>query len=157
MRSHRRSTAAALLLSAALVLGTAACTGGGDDGADAAPSTDASAGTTIDWPKAVDPAATTEPFVVVWTAVVENGDGATQQVQPEIEKLNEVGYQTLPWSPSCQSTAGEQLSALTGYADPLGVGVAFATAEDASKFDTLYEASNTISMTTGTYTCAAAS
>jgi hypothetical protein len=158
MRSHRRSTAAALLLSAALVLGTAACTGGGDDGTDAAPSTGASAaGTTLDWPKAIDPAATTEPFVVVWTALVENGDGATQKVEPEIEKLGQVGYQTLPWSPSCQSTAGEQLQALTGYADPLGVGVAFATAEDASKFDTLYEGSNTISVTTGTYTCAAAS
>jgi hypothetical protein len=157
MRSHRRSTAAALLLSASLVLATAACTGGGDD-ADAAPSTDASAaGTAMDWPKAIDPATTTDAFWVVWTDVVENGDGATQQVQPTIEKLGEVGYSTLPWDPSCQSGAEEQLAGLTGYADPIGVGVAFATAEDAGKFDTLYEGNNTISVTQGTYTCAAAS
>ncbi|MGY4643475.1 hypothetical protein [Cellulomonas sp. URHB0016] len=160
MRSHRRSTAAAtLLLSASLVLATAACTGGGDDAdADAAPSTDATAaGTTLEWPKAIDPATSTDAFWVVWTAIVENGDGATQEVQPEIEKLGEVGYQTLPWDPSCQSGAEEQLAGLTGYADPIGVGVAFASAEDAGKFDTLYEGSDTKSVTQGTYTCATAS
>jgi len=155
MRSHRRSTAAALLLSASLVLATAACTGGDDD--DAAPSTDSTAaGTTVEWPQAIDPATATDAFWVVWTDVVENGDGATAKVQPTIEKLGEVGYDTLPWDPSCQSGAEEQLSGLTGYADPLGVGVAFASAEDAGKFDTLYEGS-TISVTQGTYTCAAAS
>src|SRR5689334_8457507 len=65
MRSHRRSTAAALLLFASLVLATAACTGGDDD--DAAPSTDSTAaGTTVEWPQAIDPAAATDAFWVVW-------------------------------------------------------------------------------------------
>ncbi|GIG19537.1 hypothetical protein Cch01nite_02610 [Cellulomonas chitinilytica] len=155
MRPHRRSTAAALLLSASLVLATAACTGGGDDADDAPPSSPTAAGTTVEWPTAIDPATTTDAFWVVWTDVVENGDGATQKVQPTIEKLGEVGYDTLPWDPSCQSGAEEQLAGLTGYADPLGVGVAFATAEDAGKFDTLFE--GTISVTQGTYTCATSS
>ena len=151
MRQPRRSIVAALLLSAAL-LSTAACTGGGgDDNADS----DASvAATTPAWPTAIDPTTTTEPLFVVWTDVAETGDGDTTKLQPSIDSLAALGYQTLPWDPACQSGAEERLAGLTGFADPLGVGVVFATAQDAGTFDTLYDG-NTISLTEGTYTCGA--
>ena len=67
-----------------------------------------------------------------------------------------MGYPTLPWDPACQTGTEEQLAGLTGFADPLGVGVVFATAQDAGTFDTLYEG-NTVSLTTGPYTCGATS
>ena len=44
------------------------------------------------------------------------------------------------------------LPSLTRFVDPLGVGVVFATAQDAATFDTLYEG-NTITVLEGTYTC----
>ena len=154
MRQPRRSIVAALTLSAAL-LSTAACTGGGgDDDTDAR--TPSVAATTPAWPTAIDPTTTTEPLFVVWTDVVETGDGDTTTLQPSIDSLAALGYQTLPWDPACQSGAEERLAGLTGFADPLGVGVVFATAQDAGIFDTLYEGA-TVSMTEGPYTCGAAS
>ena len=154
MRQPRRSTVAALTLTAALLLGTTACTGGDDDAAADAPPAGTPAATT--WPTAIDPTATAEPFWVVWTDVTETGDGDTTTLQPSIDSLSALGYQTLPWDPACQSGAEEQLAGLTGFADPLGVGVAFASAQDAGTFDTLYEGA-TVSLTEGTYTCGAAS
>jgi hypothetical protein len=151
MRQPRRSTAAALLLSATLVLGTAACTG---DDADDAPPADAVTAPT--WPTAIDPTATAEQFWVVWTEVVETGAGDTTALQPSIDSLAALGYQTLPLDPACQSGAEEQLAGLTGYGNPLGVGVAFGSAQDAGVFDTLYEGA-TVSITPGTYTCGTAS
>ena len=154
MRTPRRSIVAALTLSAAL-LSTAACTGGGgDDDADADASDAAAAATAPTWPTAIDPATTTEPFFVVWTDVVETGEGDTTTLQPSIDSLSALGYQTLPWDPACQSGAEEQLAGLTGFANPLGVGVVFASAQDAGTFDTLYEGA-TVSLTEGTYTCGA--
>ena len=152
MRQPRRSIVAALTLSAAL-LSTAACTGGGGDDADTDP---AVAATTPAWPTAIDPTTTTEPLFVVWTDVVETADGDATTLQPSIDSLAALGYQTLPWDPACQSGAEERLAGLTGFADPLGVGVVFATAQDAGTFDTLYDG-NTISVTDGTYTCGATS
>jgi hypothetical protein len=151
MRQPRRSILAALTLSAAL-LSTAACTG--DDGADS-PGPAVSA-TTPAWPAAVDPAGTTDPVFVVWTDVVETGDGDTTTLQPSIDSLSALGYQTLPWDPACQSGAEELLAGLTGFANPLGVGVAFASAQDAGTFDTLYDGA-TVSLTEGAYTCGTAS
>ena len=153
MRQPRRSIVAALTLSAAL-LSTAACTsGGGDDNAD---TDSAVAATTPAWPTAIDPTTTTEPLFVVWTDVVETGEGDTTALQPSIDSLAALGYQTLPWDPACQSGAEEQLAGLTGFANPLGVGVVFATAQDAGTFDTLYDGA-TVSVTEGTYTCGTAS
>ncbi|WP_157453753.1 hypothetical protein [Cellulomonas sp. Root485] len=154
MRQPRRSIVAALMLSAAL-LSTAACTGGGGDDDDTAADPSVAA-TTPAWPTAIDPATTTEPLFVVWTDVVETGEGDTTALQPSIDSLAALGYQTLPWDPACQSGAEERLAGLTGFADPLGVGVVFATAQDAGTFDTLYDG-NTISVTDGTYTCGATS
>jgi hypothetical protein len=151
MRQPRRSTSAALLLCATLALSTSACTGDDADAdSDAAP---ADAATAPAWPTAVDPATTAEPFWVVWTGVVETGDGDTATLQPAIDSLSALGYQTLPWDPACQSGAEEQLAGLTGFADPLGVGVAFGSAQDAGTFDTLYDGA-TVSLTEGTFTCA---
>jgi hypothetical protein len=152
MRQPRRSTVAALTLCATVLLSTAACTGG--DGGDDAPS--AAAPTAPSWPTAIDPTTTAEQFWVVWTEVVETGDGDTTTLQPSIDSLATLGYQTLPLDPACQSGAEEQLAGLTGYSNPLGVGVAFGSAQDAGMFDTLYDGP-TVSITPGTYTCAAAS
>ena len=151
MRTPRRSIVAALTLSAAL-LSTAACTGGGGDDADADASAAAASATAPTWPTAIDPATTTEPFVVVWTDVVETGEGDTTALQPSIDSLAALGYQTLPWDPACQGGAEELLAGLTGFANPLGVGVVFASAQDAGTFDTLYDG-KTVSLTEGTYTC----
>ncbi|WP_421734743.1 hypothetical protein [Cellulomonas sp.] len=152
MRQPRRSTAAALTLTAALLLSTAACTGGDAD--DAAPT--AAVATAPAWPTAIDPTATAEPFWVVWTEVVETGAGDTSTLQPSIDSLAALDYQTLPLDPACQSGAEEQLAGLTGFGNPLGVGVAFGSAQDAGTFDTLYEGA-TVSITEGTYTCGTAS
>ena len=148
MRQPRRSIVAALTLSAAL-LSTAACTGGSDD--EAAPQTEVAAAAPA-WPTAIDPATTTEPLFVVWTDVVETGEGDTTALQPSIDSLAALGYQTLPWDPACQGGAEELLAGLTGFANPLGVGVVFASAQDAGTFDTLYDG-KTVSLTEGTYTC----
>ncbi|MDC7120770.1 hypothetical protein OMK64_04395 [Cellulomonas fimi] len=155
MRRTPRSTAAALLLAAAVVLGTAACTGSDDE--TATPDAGGGDGTaaTLAWPTAIDPATAEDSFFVVWTDVAESSEGP-EKLQPTIDALAAAGYTTLPWDPACQSGAEEQLGGLTGYADPLGVGVAFATAEDAGAFDTLYEGA-TVSILEGTYTCAKAS
>ena len=151
MRRTPRSTAAALLLASAVALGTAACTGSDDDTSTPDGGADGTAAT-LAWPTAIDPASTDDPFFVVWTDVSESADGP-EKLQPTIDALAAAGYTTLPWDPACQSGAEERLGGLTGYTDPLGVGVAFATAEDAGAFDTLYEGA-TVSVTEGTYTCA---
>ena len=154
MRQPRRSTVAALTLTAALLLTTSACTGGDEDATpDPAPSGTPAATT---WPTAIDPTVTSEPFWVVWTDVTETGDGDTTALQPSIDSLSALGYPTLPWDPACQSGAEEQLAGLTGITDPLGVGVAFASEQDAGTFFTLYDGSM-VSLTEGTYTCGAAS
>jgi hypothetical protein len=149
-RHPRRAAAAALLLAACATL--AGCTHG--DATPHASGTPQASAEALAWPKAVDPAQADGQFYVAWTAVEESSDGVAK-LQPEIDKLAKVGYQVLPWDPSCQSGAQEQLAALTGYTKPLGVGVAFATARDAGVFDTLFHGTgSTVSVTQGTYTCA---
>lgn len=108
----------------------------------------------VEWPEAValDDVGD-EEFFVVWTGVAESGPGAETELQPSVDALAEVGYDTLPWDPKCQSGAEEGLIALTGFADPLGVGIPFATAEDAGAFDTLYEGA-IVTVSPGTHTCA---
>ncbi|MBO3083518.1 hypothetical protein [Cellulomonas fengjieae] len=149
MRQPRRGLVAALTLCAALLASTA-CTGGDGDSPDPATTV-----TTPAWPTAIDPATSAEPFFVVWTDVVETGEGDTATLQPSIDSLSALGYPTLPWDPACQSGAEELLSGLTGFTDPLGVGVAFESAQDAGTFDTLYDGA-TVSLTEGTYTCGTA-
>ena len=154
MRRTPRSTAAALLLAAAVTLGTAACTGSDDDAATPDADADGTA-PTLAWPASIDPATAEDSFFVVWTDVADSAEGP-EKLQPTIDALAAAGYTTLPWDPACQSGAEELLGGLTGFADPLGVGVAFASAEDAGTFDTLYEGA-TVSVTEGTYTCATSS
>ncbi|AEE45107.1 hypothetical protein [Cellulomonas fimi] len=153
MRQTLRSTAAALLLAGTVALGASACTGSDDTSTDA-PDGEGTAVTPA-WPTAIDPATAQDAFWVVWTDVADTAEGAAK-LQPTIDALAAAGYTTLPWDPACQSGAEEQLGGLTGYADPLGVGVAFASAEEAGMFDTLYEGA-TVSVTEGTYTCTPAS
>ncbi|UZN02294.1 hypothetical protein [Cellulomonas sp. S1-8] len=137
---HRGRVAAAVLLSVAALLSTAACSGG-DEGVD--PSA-------ADWPTAVTPADTDGDFWVVWTAIAETVDDPA--LATEIDRLAEQGYEVETWSPGCQDGAQEQLGGLTGYAEPVGVGVAFASEEDAGIFDTRDEGT-TVSVTTGAWTC----
>ncbi|MBF0686430.1 MAG: hypothetical protein IR158_01515 [Cellulomonas sp.] len=137
---HRPGRLAATALTVAALLTVAAC-GGGDEGVD--PST-------ADWPTAITPADAEGEFFVVWTALAENGDDPA--LATEVERLADQGYEVEPWAPGCQSGAQEDLSALTGLAEPVGVGVAFASAEDAGVFDTRDEGA-TVSVTTGTWTC----
>ncbi|MBO3094243.1 hypothetical protein [Cellulomonas dongxiuzhuiae] len=136
---HRRVRTAAAVLSVAALLTVAACSG--DDGVD--PST-------AEWPEAITPADADGEFFVVWTAIAENGDDPA--LATEVGRLAEEGYEVEPWSPGCQSGAQEQLSGLTGYAEPVGVGVSFASEEDAGIFDTRDEGT-TVSLTQGTWTC----
>lgn len=137
---HPRRTAAALLAAGALALPLAACTG--DDGVD--PSTAA-------WPEAVAPAEAEGDLWVVWTAVADaGGEGALEE---EVSRLGELGYDAEAWDPECQEGAGAQIAGVTGYADPVAVGLAFASEEDAGVFDTRYEGA-TVSLTTGPWTCA---
>ena len=139
MRTPRQSLLpAAAVLAVALL--TSAC-GGGDEGVD--PST-------ADWPTAVTPADAEGEFWVVWTAVAENGDDPA--LATEVDRLADEGYEVEPWAPGCQSGAQESLGALTGYPEPVGVGVAFASEEDAGVFDTRDEGT-TVSVTSGTWTC----
>jgi len=137
---HPRGRVAGLALSLAVLLTTAACTGG-DDGVD--PSA-------AEWPTAVAPGASDGDLWVVWTAVAENDEDPA--LATEVERLAEQGYETEPLSPACQPGAQEQLAGLTGYAEPVGIGVAFASEEDAGVFDTRDEGT-TVSVTTGTWTC----
>lgn len=139
-RHVRGRTAATVTLTVATLLAVAAC-GGGDDGVD--PSA-------ADWPTAITPADAEGEFHVVWTAIAETADDPA--LATEIERLADEGYEAEAWSPGCQSGAQEQLAGLTGFAEPVGVGVAFATAEDAGIFDTRDEGT-TVSLTTGTWTC----
>lgn len=141
MRTPRRGrVAATLTLSFAALLLVSACSGG-DEGVD--PST-------ADWPTAITPADADGEFVVVWTAIAENGEDPA--LATEVARLADEGYEVEAWSPACQSGAQEGLSALTGFAEPVGVGVAFATDEDAGIFDTRDEGT-TISVTKGTWAC----
>jgi hypothetical protein len=153
MRHTPRSAAAALLLAGAVVLGASACTGSDDEPTETPEGAGAVA--TPSWPTPIDPATAQDAFWVVWTDVAESAEGP-EKLQPTIDALAAAGYTTLPWDPACQSGAEERLGGLTGFADPLGVGVAFASAEEAGMFDTLYEGA-TVSVTEGTYTCATAS
>ncbi len=137
---HPRGRVAAVALSVAVLLTTAACSGG-DGGVD--PSA-------ADWPEAISPADADGDFWVVWTAVAENGDDPA--LATETARLAEQGYETEPWSPQCQAGALEQISGLTGYAEPVGVGVAFASEEDAGVFDTRDEGT-TVTVSSGSWTC----
>lgn len=145
---RRTSPAAALLLGLGLAL-TAGCSGSSDEPDDAA-----APGGELTWPEAIDVEDAEGPFWVVWTGVAESGADVEAELQPSVDALAEVGYDTLPWDPKCQTTAEEQLVELTGYTDPLGVGVPFASAEDAGAFDTLYEGA-VVTVTEGTHACAA--
>ena len=134
---RRLARAAALPLAALLALG--ACSG--DQGVD--PST-------ADWPDAVSPSEADGDFIVVWTAVAENADDPA--LAAEVERLADLGYDVEPWSPACQSGAQEQLASVTGFEEPVAVGVAFASEEDAGVFDTRDEG-QTVSHTAGSWTC----
>ena len=138
---HRPGRLAATSLTVAALLTVAACSSGGAEGVD--PSA-------ADWPEAVDPATHDGEFVVVWTAIAETAQDPA--LAAEVERLAEEGYEVEPWSPGCQSGAQDPLTSLTGFAEPVGVGVAFASEEDAGVFDTRDEGS-TVSHTTGTWTC----
>jgi len=135
---HRRAAAAAAL--SILVLLPAACTAG-DEGVD--PSA-------ADWPTAVAPADADGELWVVWTAVAEGTDDPA--LATEVDRLGRLGYEVEPASAGCQTGAQEVLAGLTGFAEPTGVGVAFASEEDAGVFDTRDEGT-TVSVTTGTWTC----
>lgn len=149
MSTRRRTSPAAVLLVALGLALTAGCTGSSEEPADAAQT-----GGELTWPEAIDVDEAEGEFWVVWTGVAESGADVEAALQPSVDALAEVGYDTLPWDPKCQSGAEESLIALTGYADPLGVGVPFATAEDAGAFDTLYEGA-VVTVTPGTHTCGA--
>ncbi|MFI2754379.1 hypothetical protein ACGIF2_13195 [Cellulomonas sp. P22] len=145
MRTPPRPARAAALvpLIAALAL-TAGCSGGGP----AAPPTP-------EWPTALTvDADTAAPFWVVWTAVAEQGDTAASTLQPALDQLDEAGYSGQEWDPACVTASEQQLAALTGYADVVGVGVAFASEKDVGAFDTLFEGT-VVSVTSGEYTCTA--
>lgn len=105
---------------------------------------------TLVWPTAVDPAAATGTLWVVWTAVA--ADASDPTLTTAAAELGALGFTASPWPASCQDGAQEVLSALTGTQDPTGVGVAFASAQDAGVFDTLYDGT-TVSLTEGAYTC----
>jgi len=138
---QRTAPAAVLLLAVAL---TSACTSSMDT-ADTGPS----------WPTAIAlPADTTTTFWVVWTAVAEAKDGVDAELKPAADLLKAAGYDAKPWDPTCQTGAKEALVALTGYADPVAVGVVFASDKDAGTFDTLYDGP-VVSVTPGTNACAA--
>lgn len=151
MSTRRRTTpAAALALALGLAALTAGCTGSSSDEPDAT----AAPADELTWPEAIDPAAAEGEFFVVWTGVAESGADVEAELQPSVDALAEVGYDTLPWDPRCQTGAEESLAALTGYTDPLGVGIPFASPEDVGAFDTLYEGA-VVSVTEGTHTCTA--
>lgn len=144
MRTRRRHAPAAALvpLLAALTL-TAGCSG------------DSTATPTLEWPTALTlDADTPAPIWVVWTAVAEQGDAAAATLQPALDQLDEAGYSGQEWDPACVTASEEQLAALTGYADVVGVGVAFASEQEVGAFDTLFDGA-VVSVTSGEYTCAA--
>lgn len=159
MPAHHRPRGAALVALVASVAVTAcaaltACTAHpSGSGAPAVTPTTAASAAALTWPSAIDPAQADGAFYVVWTDVEEASQGA-KPLQPEVAKLATLGYTTIPWDPSCQEHAAEQLTTLTSYAKPYGVGLAFASARDAGVFSTLYAGKGrTVSVTEGTYTC----
>ena len=110
--------------------------------------------TGLTWPAVIArPADATTKFWVVWTAVADAKTGVDAVLQPAVAKLKAAGYDTAPWDPKCQTGAKESLVALTGYADPVAVGLVFATDQDAGAFDTLFEG-GIVSITPGTNACA---
>ncbi|MGV8976893.1 MAG: hypothetical protein ACOH17_02505 [Cellulomonas sp.] len=136
------AAAFALLIAVAL---TSACTSSNETVADTGPT----------WPAAITlPADSTTQFWVVWTAVADSKDGLEAELQPSVDQLKAAGYDAKPWDPSCQTGAKEALVALTGYADPVAVGLVFASDKDAGTFDTLYDGP-VVSVTPGTNTCVA--
>lgn len=139
-RPRRGRLAATLALTTLTLLGAAACSSG-SEGVD--PST-------ADWPTAITPADADGDFWVVWTAVSQDVDDPA--LVTEIDRLAEEGYEVEPWAPACQSGAQEQLSTLTQFAEPVGIGVAFGSEEDAGIFDTRDEGT-TVTVTKGAWTC----
>jgi hypothetical protein len=148
---HRLRGAALVAVAASVAL--TACTAHPSGAIPSAPAPSDASAAALTWPSAIDPAQAQGAFYVVWTDVEEASQGA-KVLQPEVDKLSTLGYQTIPWDPACQEHAAEQLTALTSYKKPLGVGLAFATARDAGVFSTLYSGKGrTVSVTEGTYTC----
>ena len=143
-RVPRRDALAAGLAAATLHV-TAACGTGTSAGTDAG--VDPSA---ADWPAAVSPADADGDVWAVWTAVDASADA--EAVTAEVARLGEQGYDVQPTDPACQDGAHEQLAALTGIAEPVAVGVLFASEEDAGVFDTRDEGT-TVSVTSGAWTC----
>jgi hypothetical protein len=152
MPAHLRLRGAALVaVTASLALTACTAHPSGSGAPVVAPTTDASAAA-LTWPTAIDPTQADGAFYVVWTDLEEETQG-TKVLQPEVDALAKLGYSTIPWEPSCQEHAAEQISSTTGLKKPLGVGLAFASARDAGVFDTLYQG-RTLAVTEGTYTCA---
>ncbi|NYI57987.1 hypothetical protein [Cellulomonas soli] len=129
----------------AALAGTAGCSPDDGAAADAAP-------TGLSWPTAVDPASTDGTLWVVWTDVAQDATVAGAELADTVEDLDALGYRTSPWEPTCQESAQEALGGLTGYEAPVGVGLAFSSAQDAGAFDTLCEGT-TVTVTEGAYTC----
>jgi len=145
MLTRRRTAPAAALTLLLVATLTTACT-----------SSDKKTTDTLTWPKAmVLSDKTTQPFWIVWTAVADTKDGVNDELQPAVDALKAAGYDTLPMDPKCQTGAEELLAKLTGYTDPLAVGVPFATEQEAGNFNTLFDGAP-VSVTSGTYTCGAA-
>jgi hypothetical protein len=141
---QRTAPAAALTLLIAVAL-TSACTSSKGAAVDTGPT----------WPAAITlPADSTTQFWVVWTAVADTKDGVDAELQPAVDQLKAAGYDAKPWDPTCQTGAKEALVALTGYTDPVAVGLAFASDKDAGTFNTLYDGP-VVSVTPGTNACAA--
>ncbi|WP_163276289.1 hypothetical protein [Cellulomonas iranensis] len=129
------------VLAAVTLLVSAAC------GSDADAGVDPSA---ADWPAAVSPAEADGDVWAVWTAVDASADA--EALTAEVARLDQQGYDVEPVDPACQEGAHEQLAALTGIAEPVAVGVLFASEEDAGVFDTRDEGT-TVSVTSGAWTC----
>ena len=137
--AHRAALPAAL--AALTLLATAACGADADAGVDPA---------AADWPTAVSPADADGDVWAVWTAVDASADA--EALTAEVARLDQQGYDVEPTDPACQEGAQEQLAALTGIAEPVAVGVLFASEEDAGVFDTRDEGT-TVSLTSGAWTC----
>ncbi|MDM7854368.1 hypothetical protein [Cellulomonas alba] len=149
---HRLRGAALVAVAASLALTACSAHPSGSGAPHLTPTLAASADA-LSWPTAIDPSQADGPFYVVWTQV-EEGSGGTKVLQPEVDRLASLGYHTVPWDPACQEHAAEQLTTLTSYKKPVGIGVAFETARDAGVFTTLDQGKGrTVAVTEGTYTC----